>query len=106
MGAKPFVKASVALGMSFAALSATTALAGQTGGSADGAGERKSAAKDAGKKVCRNLIISGSRLSTRSCRTQADWDKAALDAQDSALQQQTGPGARPEGGQAGASAPR
>lgn len=105
MGMKPIAKV-CALALGCAALLATPAVAGQAGGSAEGGVERKSAGKDPGRKVCRNLVLSGSRLSTRSCRTQAEWDKAAHDAQDSALQQQTGAGFRPEQAQPGASTPR
>ena len=30
---------------------------------------------DKSKKVCRTIVRSGTRFSTRVCRSQADWDK-------------------------------
>jgi hypothetical protein len=27
------------------------------------------------KRVCRNVVASGTRLSTRTCKSKADWDK-------------------------------
>lgn len=30
---------------------------------------------DTGKRICRTITPTGSRLSQRVCRTQADWDK-------------------------------
>jgi hypothetical protein len=95
MTARTLVTSS-ALAIGVAALWAGTALAGQNDGSAPAAPQGKSAKDDSGRKVCRNLVLSGTRLSTRTCRTQAQWDEAALAAQESALQQQTGPGGRPE----------
>lgn len=32
---------------------------------------------DKSKKVCRTIVRSGTRFSTRVCRSQADWDKDA-----------------------------
>jgi len=73
MGVKPIVAAS-ALAIGFGALWATPAL---TSGSAATAAETpKAAASDPSRRICRNLIRSGTRLSTRYCRTQAEWDEA------------------------------
>lgn len=33
--------------------------------------------KDETRKICRNMAITGSRLSKRYCRTQAQWDADA-----------------------------
>ena len=41
----------------------------------------KTAKDDTSKRVCRNLVLSGSRLSTRFCRSQADWERDAEKAQ-------------------------
>ena len=65
-----------ACALSVSMLCAGTALAGESGGSKV-AGEKAEGDKAASKRVCRNMIVSGSRLSTRSCRTQAAWDKSA-----------------------------
>ena len=97
MRVKPILPA-CALVLGFAALGAGPALAGDPG-SAGGAGveaqpKPKVAKKDPSRRVCRNIIPSGSRLSVRDCRTQGDWDRAAEQAQDGALSQQLGPGGR------------
>ena len=62
-----------------AVLSTGTAHAVQTGDNFAGGGveQAKSSTKDTSRRVCRNLVASGTRLSARSCRTQADWDKDA-----------------------------
>lgn len=57
-----------------------------------GASKGKKAKEDPSKRVCRNLILSGSRLSTRVCRTQQQWDESRDKAQDGVLQHQMGPG--------------
>ena len=74
MGVKPIVAAS-ALALGFGAMWASPAL---TSASMAAAGEEqpKAARNDPGRRVCRNLIRSGTRLSTRYCRTQAEWDEA------------------------------
>jgi hypothetical protein len=74
MDVKPVLAAS-ALAIGFGALWASPAL---TSGTAAAAAEEqpKAARSDPGRRVCRNLIRSGTRLSTRYCRTQAEWDEA------------------------------
>jgi hypothetical protein len=49
----------------------------------EGAGKPKpGSAADPSKKVCRNLVLTGSRMTKRFCRTQAEWDQSAAKAQD------------------------
>ena len=83
-----------ALALGLAALSTGTAFAqGSTAVAAPA--PVKAGDKSASRRVCRNLVLSGSRLSSRVCRSQADWDKAMKDTQDAALENQNGPGGRP-----------
>jgi hypothetical protein len=99
MGAKPFLTAAAAA-MGFAALCAGTAIAG-------GDKSAKLGSKDdPGRRVCRSVLPTGSRFSTRVCRTQAEWDKSAEDAEEGGRKMQLGPGYQPERPQSGASAPR
>jgi hypothetical protein len=68
-----------------AGFSAGTADAVEAGDKPTGAGvemQPKSGAKNSSRRVCRNLVVSGSRLSTRSCRAQADWEKDAEQARN------------------------
>ena len=83
-----------ALAISAGALVATSAIAAQTSGTAPTA-EQKKTARDRNRMVCRNLTMSGTRLSSRHCQTQADWEQQERDSQDAALQQQNGRGDRP-----------
>lgn len=49
----------------------------------EGAGKPKpGSAADPSKKVCRNIVLTGTRMSKRFCRTQAEWDQSASKAQD------------------------
>lgn len=41
----------------------------------------KTAKEDKSKRVCRNLTLTGSRLTTRLCRSQEEWDRDAEKAQ-------------------------
>lgn len=43
---------------------------------------------DTSKRICRNIVQSGTRMSTRYCRTQAEWDRAAEKNQEFLLQGQ------------------
>ena len=52
--------------------------------SGDGASKAK-AAKDPNRRVCRTLTPTGTRFTTRVCKTQADWDLEMSKTQDSAL---------------------
>ena len=52
------------------------------------AAKPKADEEDTSRRVCRNLTPSGTRLTTRVCRTQAEWAKSMDKTQDSVLQQQ------------------
>ena len=69
MGVKPIVTAS-ALAIGFGALWATPAFTGGSVAAAAAEGQPKAAPNDTSRRVCRNLIRSGTRLSTRYCRTR------------------------------------
>ena len=99
------IGAAAAFAIALAALSAGTALAQESAAETTPA-KAKVADKSGSKRVCRNIVVSGSRLSSRICRTQAAWDKSMTDTQDSAFDQQNGPGYRPEQPEPSASAPR
>jgi len=58
---------------------------GSTPAYARGGGKAKD---DPSRRVCRNIIPSGSRLGSRVCRTQAQWDEARDKTQDGVLQNQ------------------
>jgi hypothetical protein len=80
MGANRIVKA-CAMAMALGAMGAGAVLPG--GAFAKGP---KPAKDDPSRKVCRNLIPSGSRLATRICKTQAEWDENRDKVQDGVLQ--------------------
>ena len=68
----------------------------------------EAAKKDPSKRVCRNLTLTGSRMTTRHCRSQADWDRDQKKAQDWVQDGQLN-GARRDGesnGSGAAGAPR
>ncbi|HVQ10234.1 MAG TPA: hypothetical protein VMS43_17595 [Allosphingosinicella sp.] len=75
MGVKPIVAAS-ALAIGFGALWATPALTSGAAATAAGQTQPKAARNDPNRRVCRNLIRSGTRFTSRYCRTQAEWDEA------------------------------
>jgi hypothetical protein len=95
MGNKPIVKSS-ALAIGLGALLATTAVAATAGAASAGADvqaePQQTAAKDKSRRICRNLTPSGSRLTRRLCRTQAEWDQNRETTQDSVLKEQLGSG--------------
>lgn len=43
---------------------------------------------DRSRRVCRTIMPSGSRMTTRICRTQAEWDESQNKSQDGLLQHQ------------------
>ena len=76
MDVKPIMAAS-ALAIGFSALWAGPALTSGSAATAAAAEEQPKAARnDPNRRVCRNLLRSGTRLTTRYCRTQAEWDEA------------------------------
>src|SRR3954464_15108484 len=84
----------VAKPSAFAGIAALLAWIPATVGHAESA-KAKAARDDPNRMVCRSITPSGSRISTRHCRTQADWERDERETQDAALQQQNGPGYRP-----------
>jgi hypothetical protein len=74
------------VGMAVALTGAT--LANVTGAAA--AVQEDKAAQGKGRRVCRTVTPSGSRLTRRVCRSQADWDSSREKAQDGALEYQIG----------------
>ncbi|HYI49147.1 MAG TPA: hypothetical protein VEX35_11860 [Allosphingosinicella sp.] len=103
MAVKPMVAASalvVGLGMSWA--SPAVAADPQTGTPAEA--QPRSAQPDSSRRVCRNLALSGTRLTRRSCRTQTAWEedaeaarRAHADGSSSQDSQNMDPAARPLG---------
>ena len=84
MGAKPFLT-TAAIAVGFAALSTGTAIAGED--------KAKLGSKDdPGKRVCRSVLPTGSRFTTRVCRTAAEWDKLAEEAGEGGRKMATAPG--------------
>jgi len=75
MGVKPIVTAG-ALAIGFGALWATPALTGGSAAAAAAETQPRAAANDPSRRVCRNVVRSGTRLASRYCRTQAEWDEA------------------------------
>ena len=55
----------------------------------DGASKPKKAKDDTSRRVCRSVVPTGSRMSGRICRTQAEWDAAMDKSQDNILRHQT-----------------
>ena len=74
-------------------LSALAPNAGAAGESADATamamGQEQPAAskKNPGRRICRMVMPTGSRLPNRSCRTQEEWDREAAQYQRDAEQQ-------------------
>ena len=48
----------------------------------------KLAKDDPSRRICRNEVPVGSRLSVRVCRTKAEWDRGESKTQDGVLQHQ------------------
>jgi hypothetical protein len=69
-----------ALAMGLGALSTAPAVAG------NGAKKPKLAEDDPSRRVCKNVVRVGTRLSTRICRTQGEWARSMDKVQDGHLQ--------------------
>jgi len=83
MGVKSIVRAS-ALAIGFGALLAGTIPAVETAAMA----KPKSASDDTSRRVCRILTPTGSRMTKRICKTQAEWERSQDRTQDGVLQHQ------------------
>jgi hypothetical protein len=86
MSGKPIATAS-ALTMGFAVLLAGAVLAPATGASAAGASADtpRKANDQRTRRVCRTVTPTSSRLTTRVCRTQGEWEEGMREQQDSFL---------------------
>jgi hypothetical protein len=72
------------LAVAAGALLAAPAVAGSNGK----ARSKDKSVEDGSKRVCRTLTPTGTRFTTRICKTQADWDLEMSKTQDSALSHQ------------------
>ena len=78
-----------ALVLGFGAMGASPALAQDVAGqSAEQSATPPARAVDTSRRVCRNIRPTGSRLGTRQCRSQADWNRDAEETQDGLLRHQ------------------
>jgi hypothetical protein len=78
--------AALAIGLGAIGLGAAgsgTAFAGEGAGTS-----QPKKAIDEGRRVCRNLVPSGTRLTSRVCKTQAEWERAMDKTQEGVLRQQ------------------
>jgi hypothetical protein len=108
MSGKPIATGS-ALTMVFAVLVAGAVRAPATGATAAGAsvGTQRKVNDERTRRVCRTITPTSSRLTTRVCRTQGEWDESMREAQDAFLEHnfdQTRQG--PKDGPGGGPAPR
>ena len=86
MGAKSMMTAA-ALAMGLGMLWAPPAMAEDSAATQ----KPKKAKDDPSRRICKNITPVQSRLTTRVCRTKAEWDASMDRAQDSHLQMQTTP---------------
>lgn len=107
MSGKPIATGS-ALTMGFAVLIAGAVLAPATGATAAGASAetQRKVNDERTRRVCRTITPTSSRLTTRVCRTQAEWEQSMREAQDSFLehnfdQTRQGPKDGPSNGELG-----
>ena len=85
MSAKPFARLSAV--MAVAAMLAGTAFVSATPLAA--APDKQTDTNDPrSRRVCRTVMPSGSRLTTRICRTQAEWEEARSKTQQGVLDHQ------------------
>jgi hypothetical protein len=70
------------------AIGIAVTLTGATLASAGGVATAEQAEKEKSQRVCRTVTPSGSRLTRRICRSQADWDSTQQKTQDGVLDQQ------------------
>jgi hypothetical protein len=66
-----------ALTTAFAVLLAGTAVASVAGEAGAAVKDETSAKSDRSRRVCRVVTPTSSRLTTRVCRTQSEWDESA-----------------------------
>ena len=83
MGVKSIAKGS-AYAAGLAAFVAGSLFTGQFAANA----KPKAGKEDTSRRVCRMVMPTGSRMTTRICRTQAEWDRSQDQTQDGVLQHQ------------------
>ncbi len=76
MSIKPIASAS-ALVIGFGVLWAAPALTAEFAPAAAPEAQPKTTQADDSRRICRNLVLSGTRLSRRSCRTARAWEEDA-----------------------------
>ena len=81
---KRHILASAALALSLGGLGATPAAADDPSTAPLG----ENAKDDANRRICRSVRPTGTRMATRVCRTQAQWDRSRDKTQDGMLQHQ------------------
>jgi len=74
--------------MSKLAVAMSLVLSGAVAGPLAGVAEAKPKANDPSKRVCRSIMKAGTRLPTRLCLTQQEWDDAERRVQDGVLAHQ------------------
>jgi hypothetical protein len=84
MGAKQMITVAI-LAMGLGVLGAGPAFADE----AAGVSQPKTAKADTSRRVCRNLVPTGSRMSSRVCKTQAEWDATRDKTADNLLRHQS-----------------
>ena len=67
-------------------------LAGTLPGGEYAASAKEKKAKDTSKRVCKVVMPTGSRMTTRVCKTRAEWELSLDKTQDGVLQHQMGDG--------------
>lgn len=73
-----------ALAIGLGTISSGSALADEGAGTS----QPKEAKINEGRRICRNLMPSGTRLTSRVCKTKAEWDRAMDKTQESVLHHQ------------------
>jgi hypothetical protein len=84
MGARQII-AVAALAIGLGALGAGAAFADGPAGTSQPA----KAKPDSSRKVCQNLVPTGTRMSARVCKTQAEWDASRDKTADNLLRHQS-----------------
>lgn len=84
MGARQIITIA-ALAIGLGALGSGTAFADEPAATA----QPKKAKTDTSRRVCRSVVPTGSRMSSRICRTQAEWDRSMDKSQESLLHHQS-----------------
>jgi hypothetical protein len=80
------IMAAIALAVGIAAFGTGSAVAAYGASEAGDGG--KSAKTDRSRRVCRSIVLSGTRMATRYCRTQEEWDRSSDKSRDFLLEGQ------------------